>query len=209
MTFLGAGGGGGAAWWFNPPLAADFALISGDATNLTLVDDDDAGLLIDGGAPVTGDKSRFAYKTLTNKNLDWDMVVRSDYFIREANYGGVGIACRDSIGGRMMSVCLRGGSNWINVIKWNGLVGYNSTPFSFNQSRGVPVHWFRIKKAGTALTFYISTDGKQWLQCFTETATTFLANNPDQVGIVVDYNRSTAVNSIQAISYFSLTGTAV
>jgi hypothetical protein len=203
------GGGGGGLWWFDPPLAADFTLASGDATNLTLTDDSDAGLLVDGGTPVGGDISRFAYQTLTDKTLDWVLVVRSDYFVPEANYSGVGIACRDSVSGRVMSLTLRGGGPWLNVIKWNGLSGFNSTSASVTQSRGVPVHWFRIRKASTTLYFDVSVDGKQWLNLYSETATTFLTNNADQVGIVIDYNRGSGMHNTQAIGYYSLTGAAV
>lgn len=204
-----SGGSGGGVWWFSPPSAASFTLASGDATNLTLTDDTDAGLLVDGGAPVTGDVNRFAYQTLTSKTLDWVLAVRSDYFVADGNFSGVGIACRDSVSARMISLTLRGTTPWLNVIKWNGLSGFNATAASFTQALGVPVHWFRIRKASTTLYFDLSTDGKQWLNLFSETSTTFLANNADQVGIVIDYNRSTGLHNTQAIEYYSLTGTAV
>lgn len=205
----GGGGGGGALWWFSPPLAATFSLASGDATNLTLTDDADAGLLVDGGTPVTGDKSRLAYRTLTTKTLNWDLKVRSDYFVPQQNFSGVGIACRDSISGRVISITMRGSSPWLCVNKWNGLTGFNATAASVIPVFGAPINWFRIAKSGTTLSFYWSTDGKQWLSLYSETATTFLTNNADQVGIVIDHNRSTGPHNTQAIGYFSLTGTGV
>lgn len=204
-----AGGGGGGMWWFDPPSAASFSLASGDATNLTLTDDTDAGLLIDGGTPVTGDKSRFAYRTITTKTLDWVLVVRSEMFVPEGNFSGVGIACRDSVSGRMMSITLRGSANWLQVNRWNGLTGFNAAASTVNITQGVPIQWMRISKTGTTLNFDVSAGGKTWLNRFSETSTTFLTNNADQVGLVVDYNRSSGMHNTHCVTYFSLTGTAV
>ncbi|WP_371432873.1 hypothetical protein [Novosphingobium sp.] len=91
------GSGGSGAWWFSPPLASSFTLGSGSATYLTLTDDADAGLLVNGGAPVSGDANRVAYRTIADKDSAWDLKMRVDLLIPTDNYSGAGIAVNTGI----------------------------------------------------------------------------------------------------------------
>jgi hypothetical protein len=69
-----ANGSAGAPWDFAPPVASYFTLLSGDATNLTLTDDSDVGLLASHGATTASVIFRTAYRALTTKASDWTVV---------------------------------------------------------------------------------------------------------------------------------------
>lgn len=203
-----AGGGSGAPWWFSPPTAASLSLASGDATNLALTDDADTGLLIDGGTPVLGDENRIAYRTLTDKTLDWDLIVRQEYIIPAANFSGIGICARDSVSGRMTSFTWRGTNPFLNVINWTNLSTFNATAATFNETTPRPL-WFRISHTGGNYVFQISPDGKIWVTLYTVGDTSFLTNRADQVGLVIDYNRGAGHKNISSCGHFSLTGPGV
>lgn len=202
----GSGGGGG-LWYFSPPTAASFSLQSGDATNLTLTDDVDVGLLVQGGTPVAGDKQRHAYRTLTNKTLDWDMVMRMNWSLDPGNFSNIGLLMHDSVGGRSVAWNMSAsGSNDTSRIRWNGLAGGFSAE-SKASVRGYH-NWIRVARVGTNLLFYWSSDGKLWHLFLTEGVTSWLANAPDRVGLNVTYNRTGATSEF-SVDYFSLTGPAV
>jgi len=188
-------------WWFQPPTAAQFTLASGDATSLSLTDDTQAGLLVGGGAPVTGDVLRVGYQTLSNKNADWDLKVRITGLIPTTNYSGYGIIIRDSISGRVTSQTVRGGGAF-EINNWNGLVGYNGhvTGAVFTP----PPVWFRVQHSGSNYVFSTSPDGKRWQSMVSVGDTSWLTNKADQVGIVIDYNRNSGFPNTMAVEYYSL-----
>ena len=72
------GGGSSTPWYWNPPVAADFTLLSGDANSLTLTNDADVGLMIKSGPIVggSGDTSRIAVKPIPNPAANWDIKVQ-------------------------------------------------------------------------------------------------------------------------------------
>lgn len=197
----GAGGGGGGAWWFSPPPASQFTLGSGNSTFLTLTDDVDVGLLIDGGAPVSGDVSRIAYQALSNKNGSWDLTVRVDVLVPTNNYSGAGVMIRDSISGRITSLTIRG-DRALAAINWNGYSGYSTT--ISNLYPVTTVHWLRLQHDGSSYIFYASPDGKQWVQFASVANTSWLTNKADQVGLVIDYNRTTGIKNTMAVGYYYL-----
>lgn len=196
------------AWWFKPPLASAFTLASGDATNLTLSDDPNEGLLIDGGAPVSGDKNRIAHKTLTTKTSDWELVVRLKYIVPSVDYSGVGVVLYDSVSGRATSLTWRGSSPYLNVINWTSLSAFSATLISKTFTTEPP-EWFRVRHVGTTYYFDVSVNGKQWVNLGSTGDTTFLTNRADKVGLCVDYNRTTEANNYASCAYFALTGPGV
>lgn len=196
-------GGGGSLWWFDPPAAADFTLASSDATNLTLADDADVGMQVYSGAASAA--GRFAYKTLTDKTLAWDYVVRLDIFQTTTNFSRAGLAVRDSVSGRMMFL---GPTNNVNlaVIKDTALGTFSATAISLGVTVGIPINWLRIQHTGGNIVFSASPDGKGWCQLFSETMTTFLTNRANQVGLLMHANTQTGR---MACGRFSLTGPGV
>lgn len=204
-----SGGGGGGAWYFSPPSAASFTLQSGDATAIVLTDDTDVGLLVAGNTPVGGDVKRMAYRTLTTKTLDWSLVVRMNWQQLPDNFGSLGIQFRDSVGGRIYCYGFRNGDAMqVNRSGFSGLAGgfIGEANVSY---RGF-INWLRVDRVGANLIYYVSADGKLWHTYRTETVAGFFANNPDQIGFGVNYNRGGATQTLEySIDYFSLTGPAV
>lgn len=196
-------------WWFNPPTAASMTLASGDATNLILTDDVDAGLLIDCGAPVNGDLSRIAYRTLTNKALDWDMVVKAPIQVPNTGSAGAGMYIYDSISGRSMSFEFRQDGT-IYLTGWNpGLVGYGGVLIIGLALAVRDNVWWRVQRVGANNVFSISVDGKQWTILLTQSVTAYLPNAADRVGFGSNTNRTSAVRNLMNIQYFTLTGPGV
>jgi hypothetical protein len=198
----GSGGGGGGAWWFNPPSAAQFALASGDSTLLALTDDAQAGLLVDGGQPVTGDINRIAYQTLANKNNPWDLKVRISGLLDATNWSGYGIMFRDSISGKMTSLTMRGTGD-IAIDNWPGLAGFSSEVRPMYPR--TTVYWYRIAFDGSNYKFFVSSEGKIWMQIYSVTANSWLSNKADQVGLVIGYNRSNNIKNMMAVEYYYIT----
>ena len=197
---------GSQPWWYAPPTAASMSLVSGDATNLTLTDDSDAGLLFDGGAPVTGDKCRVAYRTLTTPANDWVMTAKLNYLLSSNTFSYVGLIMRDSTGGKCVSWKYDNNRTLANSRHTNlgsfSAAGTSITILDY-------VYWFRITKSGSNVTFSLSASGKQWVDLVTESVTAFMGAAPNQVGFFVGYNKSTQPAIKGACEYFSLTGTAV
>jgi len=204
----GSGGGGGAPWWLQPPTAASLTLESGVATQLGLVDDTDAGLLIDGGAASGSDNIRGAYRTLTTPTGDWDFKVKLDVLLTTANFSYFGLYIHDGIGGRIVTF-KQDNTQAVTNDRFNSLNSFSGGATVGFQLFNRTVHWFRLVKTGPTIFYYLSADGKQWALFGSESITAFLANPPNRVGIFFGYNRSGTPNLVGSCPYFSLTGTAV
>ena len=197
----GADGGGGGAWWLAPPLAAQFTLGSGTSTNLTLTDDAEAGLLIDGGAPASGYASRIAYQTLSDKNAAWDLKVRFEALEPDKSYSSVGIMMRDSITGKISALCLQYDRS-IAFVNWGGFSGWNDTPAYFTPPNDL--HWFRITHSGTNYIISTSAEGKLWIPFYTASDTAWLTNKADQVGLIITNNRTSSFDAAMSVQYYIL-----
>lgn len=203
------GGAGGWPWDYDPPLASSFSLASGDATNLTLSDEDyPTGLHIDAGAPTSGDKNRIAYRVLSDPTLDWDMRARLRGFITATNYSGFGVIIYDSVGGKPISLTLRSDGQ-ISTIKWTSLAGYTGNLILI-PPRWVPFDlWFRATHTSNNYYFYYSIDGLYWHFHSSIADTSYTPNRANYVGLCMDYNRSYGQQNLMNCAYFSLTGPAV
>ena len=194
---------------FMPPLASSFSLQSGDATNLTLTNNTTAGLQVDPGAPVAGDESRIAYRTLTDKTLDWVMVAHINCIEVTTNYSAFGLYAYDSVANRASAMHVQNISPFVAVNNYTGLTTYSATPGSItNQSTATPT-WFRIRQVSSTLFFDMSQDGVMWTNIYSVATTTWLTSRPDRVGLGVMYNRTTGPRNFLSVPYFSLTGAGV
>lgn len=203
----GSGGGGGGNWWFNPPAASSFALASGDGTNAILTDDADAGLLFDFGAYTASDDNRFAYRTLTDPTLDWDMITTCNPLLLDTGIG-FGLAMHNSVNNRFLTFLVRD-SGW-RMYNWSNLTTFNSTASgNFNPGGMTSKYptWLRMTRVSNTITFRASADGKQWAQVGTTTVSGYVGN-PTRVGLVGNY-ATTSNRGYSAVENFSLTGPAV
>lgn len=198
----GSTGGGGSAWWFAPPSTTQFTLGSGNSNFLTLTDDSAAGLLVAGGPPQSGDVNRIAFETLTDRDSAWDLKARIQGQLPTTNFSGYGLMMRDSSTGRITSLTIRS-DGWFAAINWNGYAGYSAGVGAFS-FRNPPI-WFRIQHTGTHYVFYVSPEGKQWTQISSISNTSWLTNKADQVGLTIDYNRSSGIPNSMVVEYYRLT----
>lgn len=195
------GGGGGGDWWFDPPSASGFTVLAPTGT-MTLADDPDVGLTATLSA---NGVNYFAYRTLANKTLDWNVVCKIDAFSTTQNYAAWGVAIRDSVGGRMHQFGITSNQGLTRQNMTNN-TSWNSSPYNQLITVGSQVTWFRIESTGSNLNFYVSANGKTWALTGTIAATSWLANRADQVGFMLLKNAS---DSTYSIPYWALTGPAV
>ena len=202
-AFASGGGGGGGAL-FDPPAAADFTLVSGDATQLTLIDDADAGLIA-----TTGNFNgwRMAVQELTDPTGDFDVISKSNSLFGLNNNTELGqIVLRDSVSGRHTTF----GFTITNLVvsNYGSLTGFSGRPFTYTGVYGQPgIQWFRIVHTGGEYIFYVSSNGKYWAELYRLTDTSFLTNRADQVGFGI--YRQPIAEAVMTTEYFSLTGPAV
>lgn len=204
----GGGGGTGKPWYFDPPLASQITLISGDATQLTIADDADVGLMVKSGAsPASGDISRIGYRTLTNKALDWDVVVHIPILMADSDYRKAGLVIMDSTNNKHIICGITNEYSPFGVIYLNGLTAYGGALMSA-AFKNLPT-FYRASCVGSTLTFYASLDGKNWLQVGTSSVTAYLNNRPDRIGFGINTAQSHPIQSTMTIDCFKLTGPAV
>lgn len=192
-------------WDFSPPTAASFSLQSGDATNMTLADDTDVGMTIDSGTAVNSDVQRFCYRTLTTPSGDFDLKIKIDIDLG-AHFAACGILLRDNTGGKNVSWQVSTDSvGRVDKGYATSLTAFSARTNYYQVNHDV-VRWLRVTKVSSNFNFYISMNGKQWRLLLTESVTAHLASAPNRVGI---FMRTSASTLLAAVSYFSLTGTAV
>jgi hypothetical protein len=63
--------------------------------------------------------------------------------------------------------------------------------------------WFKIEDDNTNLKFYGSSNGRNWVQWFSETRTTFLLGGPDEVGVWINQNGSNDLSSALDLAHWS------
>lgn len=199
--------GGGGAWYFQPPSAASLSLASGDATNLTLTDDSNAGLLFDAGAPVAGPVLRTAYRTLTNKTLDWDLKVKMSCPNTSAAFSAIALYLGDSVAGKARTLEFRDNLT-LDCITWTAITGGTRASVGVVTPR-YNVNWWRVRHVGTNYEFMVSTNGKNWASLITVADTTHTTSRVDRVGFCVFYQRATGMQLMGEVEYFSLTGPGV
>lgn len=207
-TTPSGGGGSSQPWYFNPPTASQFTLLSGDATNLTVADDADVGLMIKSGPSTTaGDISRIGYRTLSNKALDWDIVVHAPITMNDAAYRKAGLMLMDSVSGKLILFGQNNEYAPCGVVYFNSLTEYGDGLGMENFS--LQPTFYRVSSVGTTLTYYVSHDGKNWLQFGQAGVTDFLDNRADRIGFGYNINTDSSIQSIMTIDCFNLTGPAV
>ncbi|EQB11267.1 hypothetical protein [Sphingobium lactosutens] len=187
---------------------SQFTFSSGDANQLTVADDADVGLMVKSGpAPAGGDVSRIGYRTLTNKALDWDVMIHAPITMNDSSYQKAGLFLMDSVGGRL-TVC--GQNNEyapFGVIHFNSMTSYGGGLDMHNFS--LQPTFYRASCVGSTLTYYCSHDGKNWLQVGQTGITDFLNNRPDRIGFGFNIASNPSLPSIMTIDCFKLTGPAV
>lgn len=197
-----SGGGGGANWWFQPPLASAFTLANGTGHDFVTTDDTNVGLILDAGAPVSGDKSMIAYQTVTTTDK-WQVTARLDCPLLSANYSSFGLYMWDSVANRVST--LSHSSNQTGVrFNLNGLNSYSAeVDFPFANWGDT---WLRIKHNTTTnqYEYYFSTNGKAWSLFYSESDTAWLTNKANRVGIGVLYNRGSGAPVVVTCSYWKL-----
>ncbi len=207
-TTPSAGGGSSAPWYFAPPLASSFTYISGDATQLTVADDADVGLMVKSGpAPASGDISRIGYRTLTNKALDWDVVIHAPITMNDEAYQKAGLFLMDSVGGKLAVVGQNNEYAPFGVVYFSNMTGYGGG--LGNHSFSLQPTFYRVSSVGSTLTYYASHDGKNWLQVGQTGVTAWFGNRVNRIGFGHNVASTHSLQSIMTIDCFRLTGPAV
>jgi len=193
----GPAGTNGQSWvpTFTIPVLSEFSWVNQGASTAV-----ELGNRIILSAPaVSGDNWRLLVKSLPA--APWTVTVCLIQDILPSNYQTVGIVLRESGTGKFVSLAGGYNNNFQNiVINFNSPTSYNSFAYQVNSFFVYP-QWFRISRAGTALTYYTSLDGYNWRLVLTNTITTFFTTAPDQAGFCVNVNNGAITASMSLLSW--------
>lgn len=205
---LKGSGGGGKPWYWNPPQSSEFTYAGYDANAPTIVDDEDAGMIVTWGTPVSGDRHRILYKTIPNPAGDFEFIVKGDYFNLTTNYAAWTTGLRRSAGTQMVFSTAYAGALSPNIARsLTGFSGAGTDLISVVNVPGQVSGFVRWKKVGSALTLDISTNGKVWINLWTGT-TSVIGGDPDQIFLGASYNRGSGQPITATITDFDFSGTA-
>lgn len=183
-----AAAGGSGIWWLAyKPAAADFPSRINTTNPITVSDDADIGLMINGGTPVNDSLLRIAYRAGPPSSGDWWAKARISPTLNVTATCGAGLCLIDTVSNRV-NFFGRFSNTPTNVQRWTLPTGLNSNTFTNTLMGGVNnPGWFGFQKTGTALNFLVSADGKNWTTIYTETATSWLTNPPNAIGFGINY----------------------
>lgn len=190
----GGGGGSGAPWYFDPPLAANFTRLSGDATLPVLSDHAGAGLLVDFGNSVGGDKTRGAWMPIPNPNANWTIVCRYSWNVPKSNYLYGGFSLRDSAHGRFLTMGpIEDGGGDFTVRHFNTLGGTAANVCGIGTRKNWEFARVDYDVVAETLTYYASTDGAAWVLLGSNSRTVYYVNRLDQMGLALTMNNGGGV----------------
>lgn len=188
----GGGGGGGQPWWWAPPLASHFTTTtSGDATNLALTDDTDIGLSVSTGTWPGGDVARL--KTLAFPAAsDFDVQAGFTFTLPFSSFTGFAMALLDVAGSKLeVFMPMASPTNDLRIFQ-TSLTGFSANVIQWTSFYGASDQVFlRVNyvQATTTLTFYISSDAKNWFPVFSRATLGGGYYTPTQIGIAA-WNRN-------------------
>lgn len=196
------GGGGGGGGLFSPPTAASFPTRVGTVLPI-LTDDADVGLIVQSNGSTGGFPTRGCFKAITTPTGNWSVV--ANILPTGGGTQGIGLSMRNSAESnkwQQFGWDFRGG---YRINRFNHPSGFNSEQTNRNSNDlGNSGFYFRIEKSGTNLIYSLSTDGKAFLAIRTESATSYFAAPPNQIGIGCYTDGSSFVHG--AVNYWLETG---
>jgi hypothetical protein len=193
-TGTGGSGSGGATVDlpnYAPPLASDFPITEVAAGITLAISDTKSGMGFKVGASSAGVHLAMALRPTTST---FAMIGRMRQAAKYQNPWQCGFCVRNSANGRVVSIgnVSLGSSQVVEVDRWTSSTTYSANVYSYGTGVGLHMlpNWFRIVGDGTNITFYVSGNGSDWTQVWTETIATFIGA-VDQIGIFND-NESTS-----------------
>lgn len=190
-------------WYWLPPLASSFSLVSGFASNMTLSDDADVGLMMTSPPLENGQKVAIARRTINTPTANWSLTIHQNPSQGNVASSLIGLALQDTISGRVTIFGTRY-DNVLVVSNMNGLAGINADVGSFAVAPGTIINFLRIRHVAPNYTFDASSDGKNWLNVATVTATSWLTNRANQAGLSLYASKTTGLRNRNTIDQFLL-----
>jgi hypothetical protein len=157
--------------------ATDFTAVNQGASALADYDSGGVSLYI----PAAGSDNVRIYKR-TAPSTPFMVTGMLRGFLPATGGGMFGLGFRESSTGKLLTIVQDGGGTATGQ-KWTNPTTYSSVAGTAYTSFGGSV-WFQIEDTGTDLNLYISHDGVNWTQTFTEGRTVFMAGGPDEVCIL-------------------------
>jgi len=179
LTAAASGSGGGGAWWYQPPAASDFTIASGDASNATLTDDPQVGLVVATATAGTAAAIRYGYKSLPASG-DWNVIVRLCTTANATVAIGGGIFAIESSTGKYSSVIGFGDTGSAVQIRRGTVSGGHAAD---TKLPWLPVIFVRLSRVGTNFVTAVSNDGKNFTVITAVPLTTAFTTAPDRIGL--------------------------
>lgn len=195
---ISASASGGAPWWYSPPLASAFSVISGDATNPTVADDADIGLVLDfGGNSVTGQITRAAVETITSPASAWTYEFKMAPTTYTTNDAWAGFFLRNVANNRNVMIVQSNDMSWF--IARRTMTAFGAVAFTIcgGEEYVLPAlsaaFWKVTYDGSTNVRVYMSSDGKYWRLIHTEPVATYLVAAADRIGFCLGTNGATGI----------------
>lgn len=194
-----SGGGGGGNWWSGfAPHVADFGTaFTGAGSNASLADDGALGLVLKANNAGTASFVTRGWGKAVPSSGSWSVKARIIVNIYNANYNGGGLYIFESSTNKFAANSLM----FDSILYADPLNGTLST-FSGRGTRypNNQVLWARIDYDGsTNYTFYISSDGKNWLTTRVVAKTTLFTTAATHVGLGVTIQNAQTDSAVAGV----------
>ncbi|HEX4381225.1 MAG TPA: hypothetical protein VH022_14380 [Candidatus Acidoferrum sp.] len=111
-------------------------------------------------------------------------------FPSTANFANAGMVFYDSVSGKLIGIHFS--TSPVIIGEWNSTTSFNSNPSGTSWPVGAgPWCYLQMEDDGTHLTFWLSTDGVNFVQQYQASRTAFLPSGPNAVGLFSDSNNAT------------------
>lgn len=204
----------GVGFWYGTtyrPTASQFTTYfhGGAATDVTLTDDADVGLIIDAGAITAAENTRGVVQAAPSDASDWTVTAHFNPHIYRADYNGIGLVLYET--GTTKSLfwgMMHNGGPYIYARRASA-GAFISNPGSYQPTTGFNyAHWVRIRYVVSSNTYFLdySMEGKVWNNVASIVKTTAFTTRADTIGFGAYVNNGTAgIKTISVCDYYRVT----
>jgi hypothetical protein len=195
-----SGGGSGGNWWSGfAPHAADFpTAFTGAGSNASITDDGALGLVVKANNAGTATFATRGWGKAVPASGAWSVKARLTVNIYNANYNGAGLYLFESATNKFAGNALFFDSSLTYADPLNGtLTAFGGRGTRYPNPR---VLWARIDYDGsTNYTFYISSDGKNWLTNRVFAKTVAFTTAATHIGLGISIQNAQTDSAVQGV----------
>gem|GEM_PF-6385855 len=153
----------------------------------------------------SGDQIR-AFGKSPPGSVPYTLTVKFDTMLWGRNFYTAGIYIIDS-SGKLLTLSYQTNTAQstplaLSISHWNSTSSFNSGPKTVEVSESRTL-WFRVTNDGTNWTFYVSHNGADWVNFYSEGITSFLGSTISSLGVYGDNNDTATIRLSSLVSIWS------